>query len=70
LECPSVFCILTLQDWFSIDEAIRLPDAAAERINVPANPRHYWRYRMHVSLESLLQPNSFTEHVKCIVYNV
>ena len=70
LECPSVFCILTLQDWFSIDEAIRLPDAAAERINVPANPRHYWRYRMHVSLESLLQPNSFTEHVKCIVCNV
>jgi len=70
LECPSAFCILTLQDWFSIDEAIRLPDAAAERINVPANSRHYWRYRMHISLESLLQPNSFTEHVKCIVYNV
>jgi 4-alpha-glucanotransferase len=70
LACPSAFCILTLQDWFSIDEAIRLPDAAAERINIPANPRHYWRYRMHISLENLLQPNSFTEHVKGIVYNV
>ena len=70
LACPSAFCILTLQDWFSIDEAIRLPDAAAERINIPANPRHYWRYRMHISLENLLKPNSFTEHVKGIVYNV
>ena len=69
LESPSTFCILALQDWLGIDEAIRLPDAAAERINVPANSRHYWRYRMHINLESLLQPNSFTEHVKCIVNN-
>ncbi|MBO4450823.1 MAG: 4-alpha-glucanotransferase [Bacteroidaceae bacterium] len=69
LECPSAFCIITLQDWLSIDESIRLPDAAAERINVPANPRHYWRYRMHINLERLLQPNSFTEHVKNIIHN-
>jgi 4-alpha-glucanotransferase len=69
LESPSTFCILALQDWLGIDEAIRLPDAAAERINVPANSRHYWRYRMHLNLESLLQPNSFTEHVKCLIHN-
>ena len=67
LASPSAFCIFALQDWLGIDEAIRLPDAATERINVPANSRHYWRYRMHINLDTLLQPNSFTEHVKCII---
>jgi len=66
LESPSAFCIIALQDWLAVDETLRYPDAAAERINVPANSRHYWRYRMHVSLESLMG-SQFTEHVKCIV---
>ena len=35
------------------DEALRLPDADAERINIPANPKHYWRYRMHLNIEDL-----------------
>ena len=47
LECPSLLCILSFQDWLSMDEEIRYPNVDAERINVPANPRHYWRYRMH-----------------------
>ena len=67
LECPSVLCILTLQDWLAIDEKLRYPDAAAERINVPANSRHYWRYRMHLTIESLLNNSSFTEHIKNII---
>lgn len=29
--------------------------AAEETINDPTNNRHYWRYRMHVCLEDLLQ---------------
>ena len=66
LECPSILCILTLQDWLAIDESIRCPEASAERINVPANPRHYWRYRMHVNIEDL-QHSTFTEHVKELV---
>ena len=39
LECPSLLCILSFQDWLSMDEEIRYPNVDAERINVPANPR-------------------------------
>ena len=61
LECPSLLCILSFQDWLSIDEEIRYPDVNAERINVPANPRHYWRYRMHLTLEELIKNKKFNE---------
>ena len=46
LFSPSALVLLSLQDWLSMDENLRHPDPTAERINIPANPRHYWRYRM------------------------
>ena len=61
LECPSLLCILSFQDWLSIDEEIRYPDVNTERINVPANPRHYWKYRMHLTLEELIKNKKFNE---------
>ena len=64
LACPSMLCILTLQDWLATDANLRLADANAERINIPANPRHYWRYRMHLTLEQLIQATEFNEKVK------
>ena len=63
LESPSLLCIPSLQDWLSIDERLRLPDADAERINIPSNPRHYWRYRMHLTLEQLLSEGGFNEKI-------
>ncbi len=63
LACPSMLCVLSIQDWFSIDENIRLADANAERINIPANPRHYWRYRMHHSIEQLMESADFNQNI-------
>jgi len=63
LASPSLLCILPFQDWLSIDGDLRLADANAERINIPANPRHYWRYRMHLTLEELLKQDAFNERV-------
>lgn len=59
LASPSMLCVLSLQDWLSIDEHLRLPDPNAERINIPANPRHYWRYRMHLNIEDLMANEAF-----------
>ena len=67
LTSPSMLCLLSLQDWLSIDEKLRLPDANAERINIPANPRHYWRYRMHVTIEQLMQSDEFNETIKTLI---
>ncbi len=50
LNSPSMLTILPWQDWMAEDEVRRNPDVDAERINVPANSRHYWRYRMHIIL--------------------
>lgn len=54
LFSPSMLCLVSWQDWMSIDDELRYPDAAFERINVPANPKNYWRYRMHITLERLM----------------
>lgn len=63
LASPSMLCILSVQDWLAIDERLRLPSADAERINIPANPKHYWRYRMHLSLEELVASKEFMESI-------
>lgn len=67
LECPSMLCLLSLQDWLATDEELRLPDANAERINIPANPRHYWRYRMHLTIEQLMAADKFNEDVRLMI---
>ncbi len=67
LSSPSMLCLLSLQDWLAMDDGLRLPDAAAERINVPANPRHYWRYRMHLTLEDLMQATDFNRQMKTMI---
>ncbi len=67
LTCPSMLCILSLQDWFALDEKLRLPDADAERINIPANPRHYWRYRMHINIEDLIADKEYNDAIKELV---
>jgi 4-alpha-glucanotransferase len=63
LDCPSMVCVIALQDWLAIDEQLRLKEAGAERINIPANPHHYWRYRMHLNIEDLKNDKSFTEGI-------
>ena len=67
LYSPSMLCLISLQDWLSIDEELRLPDADAERINVPANPRHYWRYRMHMTIEDLMNNSEFNAKIKQLI---
>lgn len=61
---PSMWVVFPIQDLLGMDENLRFGNANDERINVPANPRHYWRYRMHISLEDLLKQDYFNNLVK------
>ncbi|HHM20536.1 MAG TPA: hypothetical protein ENJ20_00810 [Bacteroidetes bacterium] len=54
LQSPSMLAIFPIQDLTGMDASRRHPVAAAEQINDPANPHHYWRYRFHLPLEKLL----------------
>ncbi len=68
LTSPSMLCVLSIQDWLAMDERLRLADADAERINIPANPRHYWRYRMHLNIEDLAADKAFMHNIKELLY--
>ncbi len=59
LQAKSMWAIFQLQDLMAIDKNIRLENPMDERINVPANPDHYWCYRMHINLEALINTDSF-----------
>ena len=61
LYSPAMWAIFQLQDYLGVDAAIRRNNPHDERINVPANPKHYWRYRMHLSLEDLLKADHFNQ---------
>lgn len=63
LASPSMLCVLSIQDWLAISERLRLADQNAERINIPANPKHYWRYRMHLNIEDLISDQEFTGEI-------
>jgi len=64
LASPAMWSIIQLQDLLGMDETLRYDSPEAERINIPANPRHYWRYRMHLTLEQLLQADAFNDSLK------
>ncbi len=64
LASPSMLVILPLQDWLAEDGALRREVPQEERINVPAIPRYYWRYRMHVTLEQLLKEHDFNSRMR------
>ena len=61
LWSPAMLTVLPLQDWLSMDPALRRQNPNDERINVPANSRHYWRYRMHLTVEKLASAAEFNE---------
>lgn len=73
LNSSSLLCILSFQDWLSIDGELRNLNVQEERINVPSNPQNYWRYRMHITLEQLMKAqalnNKICELIQCTERN-
>ena len=64
LASPAMWSVFQLQDLLGMDGKLRRADVAAERINVPAIPNFYWRYRLHLTLEKLAQAEEFNSHLK------
>ena len=68
MKSPAMLAILPLQDWLATDGDVRYQgNPADERINVPAIPRYYWRYRMHCTLESLIGNQKLNAHIRTLV---
>jgi 4-alpha-glucanotransferase len=64
LYSPAMWSIFQVQDILGMSETLRREDPNEERINNPANPKNYWRYRMHIPLEELIKQKEFNEELK------
>ena len=64
LNSPAMLTILPLQDWLAMSGELRRENPEEERINNPQNPNNYWGYRMHISLESLLEKTNYIDEIK------
>eukprot|EP00456_Euglypha_rotunda_P065954 TRINITY_DN56715_c0_g1_i1.p1 TRINITY_DN56715_c0_g1~~TRINITY_DN56715_c0_g1_i1.p1 ORF type:complete len:166 (-),score=10.58 TRINITY_DN56715_c0_g1_i1:115-549(-) len=69
LYSPAMWAVFQWQDLLGMDEALRRKEVQAERINIPADPRHYWQYRMHLTLESLLQAETLNRDLQRFVFS-
>lgn len=69
LYSPAMWSIFQMQDILGMSEKLRRENPQEERINNPANPKHYWQYRMHINLEDLIKEKEFNEELKGYVVN-
>jgi 4-alpha-glucanotransferase len=67
LYCPSMLCLLSLQDWLSMDTELRNSRVRDERINVPSDPYNHWQYRMHLTIEELLAATKYNSKVRTMI---
>jgi 4-alpha-glucanotransferase len=64
LNSPAMWSVFQLQDLLGMSEAFRRENPHEERINIPADPNHYWNFRMHLTLEDLLKEKSYNEELR------
>ncbi len=67
LYSPAMWSIFQIQELLGMNGALRRENPNDERINVPSNPKHYWCYRMHLSLEDLIANDTFNNQIKNLV---
>jgi 4-alpha-glucanotransferase len=67
LKSPSMLKIIPLQDWLAINDRLKRRNYEAERINIPANPAHYWRYRMHITIEDLIAAEDLNNDLRAMI---
>lgn len=69
LKSPAMWSVFLLQDLIGMSEQLRVENPAEERINVPSDPNHYWRYRVHIPVEQLMKEKSFNTEIRNALIN-
>lgn len=67
LASPAMWAVFQLQDFLAMSDSLRLEDPYAERINIPGDPNHYWRFRMHLPIEELIKNDTFSQDLKYLI---
>ena len=63
-----MWSIFQLQDLLGMGENIRRENPHDERINVPADSKNLWKYRMHLLMEDLLGEKAFHDELKGYIH--
>ena len=64
---PAMWAIFPIQDLLAMDGRLRWDNTEGERINVPAIAQHYWRYRMHLKLEDLINEKKLNNELRSMI---
>ena len=67
LQSPALCVMMPIQDFFALEPDLRVKNVEQERINIPANPRNYWKYRMHVGIERLCGMKAFNSRIRAML---
>jgi len=67
LYCPSMLCLLSLQDWLAMDGELRSKHPREERINVPSDAYNRWKYRMHLNIDDLLAATKYNSKLRTMI---
>ena len=67
LYSPAMWSIFQIQDMLGMSENLRRENPYEERINQPSDPNHFWKYRMHINLETLVKEKTFNEELKVLI---
>lgn len=67
LHSPSLLALFAWQDLMAMDERLRRDNPDDERINIPSNRNHVWCYRMHITVEQLMQERAFNDTLRAMV---
>ncbi|MDP2452607.1 MULTISPECIES: 4-alpha-glucanotransferase [unclassified Kaistella] len=59
----AMLAIFPIQEFLATDKELTNPNMDEERINDPAVFPHYWRYRMHINVEELLNHENFNQKI-------
>jgi 4-alpha-glucanotransferase len=67
LASPAMWSVFQMQDLLAMSETYRADDPHSERINIPGDAKHYWRYRLPFNIEELHINDTFNEELKYFI---
>ncbi|MCK5824491.1 MAG: 4-alpha-glucanotransferase [Ichthyobacteriaceae bacterium] len=67
LNSDAMWTILPIQDYIGMDESFRRANVIDEQINNPSVTPHFWKYRLHLNIEDLMQKDDFNTELANMV---
>lgn len=64
---PAMLAVFPIQDILAMSDDLKRENCLEERINIPAIIPHYWKYRLHLSVEDLLAADDFNKNLSVMI---